>query len=105
MTFKFSIFCQKPERRKCTKSNKSRSITLLEKSQCSKFFSSVFSHIQIEYEDFPYKFPSSVRMRENKDQKNSEYRQVLHSASSDLLNFEIIICNYNFDNGKLNKTN
>ena len=74
-------------------------------SPLSKFFSSVFSHIQIEYEDFPYKFPSSVRMRENKDQKNSEYRQVLHSASSDLLNFEIIICNYNFDNGKLNKTN
>ena len=42
------------------------SISLSEKCLYSEFFWSVFSLIQTEYGDI-------VRIRENKDQKNSEY--------------------------------
>ena len=39
----------------------------------SEFFWSVFSQIQIEYQDFLCKSPYLVQMRGNADQKNSEY--------------------------------
>ena len=44
--------------------------TLRKKCPYSKFFWSVFFRVWIEY---------SVQMRENTDEKNSEYRQVLRS--------------------------
>ena len=44
--------------------------TLREKCPYSKFFWSVFSRIWTEYGEI---LPYSVQMRENKDQKNSEY--------------------------------
>ena len=39
----------------------------------SEFFWSVFSRIRTECGDLLCKFPYSVLMRENTDQKNSEY--------------------------------
>ena len=39
----------------------------------SEFFCSAFSRIQTEYGDLRSKSPYSVRMRENLDQKYSEY--------------------------------
>ena len=47
---------------------KSNKETLRKKYPCSEFFLSVFSHIWTESIS-----PYSVRMRENNDQKNSEY--------------------------------
>ena len=46
----------------------------------SEFFWSVFSRIQTEYEEIFRIFPYSVQMRENKDQKNSEYRHLSRSV-------------------------
>ena len=45
----------------------------------SEFFWSVFSRIWIEYRNLQNKSPYWVRMRENADQKNSEYRLLLRS--------------------------
>ena len=45
----------------------------------SKFFWSVFSCIRTEYRDLQSKSPYSVRMRENTDQKNSEYGHFSHN--------------------------
>ena len=47
--------------------------SLREKWPNSEFFWFVFSHIWSEYEDILRISPYSVRMRENTDQKNSEY--------------------------------
>ena len=47
----------------------------------SEFFWSVFSRIQIEYGDLLRIFSYSVRMRENTDQKNSEYGHFWRSAN------------------------
>ena len=45
----------------------------------SEFFCSVFTHIYAAYQDLVFRFPYLVRMRENTDQKNSEYKHVLRS--------------------------
>ena len=47
--------------------------TLREKCPYSEFFSSVFSRIWAEYGEIRSISPYSVQMRENMDQKNSEY--------------------------------
>ena len=49
------------------------SCTLREKCPYLEFFWSVFSHIWTEYGEILRISPYSVRMRENTDQKNSEY--------------------------------
>ena len=46
----------------------------------SEFFWSVFSGIWTEYGDLRSKSPYSVQMRENADQKNSEYGHFLRSV-------------------------
>ena len=43
------------------------------------FFWSLFSHIRTEYGYLQSKYPCLVRMRENTQQKNSQYRHFLHS--------------------------
>ena len=50
-----------------------------EKCPFSEFFQSVFSRIRTEYGDLLRKSPYSVRMRENTDQKNTEYGYFLRS--------------------------
>ena len=47
--------------------------TVCEKCPCSEFFLSVFSRIWTEYAEILRISLYSVRMFENKDQKNSEY--------------------------------
>ena len=48
-------------------------LTLCEKCPYSELFWSVFSHIWTEYGEIHHISPFSVRMRENTNQKNSEY--------------------------------
>ena len=55
--------------------------TLREKSPYSELFWSVFSHIRTQYRKILLITPFSVRMRENKDQNNSEYGHFLRSAT------------------------
>ena len=43
-------------------------------------------HIRTEYGDLKSKSPHSVRMQENKDQKNSEYGHFLHIESVKVVN-------------------
>ena len=50
-----------------------------EKCLYSEFFCSVFSRIQTEYRDLLSKLPYSAQMRENTNQKNSEYGHLLCS--------------------------
>ena len=47
--------------------------TLHEKCPYSEFFWSLFSCIRIEYGEIQSIFPHSVRMRENTEQKKSDY--------------------------------
>ena len=47
--------------------------TLREKCPYSEFLCSLFSRIRIEYREIHRIFPYSVRMRQNTDQKNTEY--------------------------------
>ena len=47
--------------------------SLRKKCPYSEFFWSVFSHVRTEYGEILRLSPYSVRMRENKDKKNSEY--------------------------------
>ena len=56
-------------------------IPLCEKCPYSEIFGSVFSHIRTEYGEIFRTSPYSVRMRENTDQKNSEYRHFSRSGS------------------------
>ena len=53
----------------------------VKKCPYSEFFWSLFSRIRTEYGDLRNKSPYSVQIRENKDQKNSEYRHFLHSVT------------------------
>ena len=53
--------------------------TLREKCPCSELFWSVFSGIRTEYREILRISPYSVRMRENVDQNNFEYRRFLRS--------------------------
>ena len=55
--------------------------TLRKKCPYLEFFQSVFSRIRTKYRDLRSKFLYSVRMRENTDQKNSEYGHFLRSVS------------------------
>ena len=55
------------------------------KSSYSEFFWSVFSCIQTEYGEIRSICPYSVRMRENTDQKNSEYGYFSLSGCYELL--------------------
>ena len=52
---------------------------MCEKCLCSELLWSVFSRIQTEYGETLLISPYSVRLRENTDQKNSEYGHFLHS--------------------------
>ena len=63
-------------------SKKQQKHTLLEKCPYSEFFLSVFSRLRPEYEEILCIFPYSVSMRENMDQKNSEYRHFSRSDAS-----------------------
>ena len=56
-------------------------------------FRSVFSHIQSDSGDLLCKSPHSEQMRENKDQKNSEYEHFLRSLKLQIYN---IIVSYKF---------
>ena len=57
-----------------------KNTALREKYSNSKFFCSVFSRIRTEYGEIRSISPQSVRMRENTDQKNSEYGHFSRSA-------------------------
>ena len=59
--------------------NTSEGLTSREKCPYSEFFSSVFSLIQTEYGEIQSIFPYSVRLRENTEQRNSEYRHFSRS--------------------------
>ena len=59
-------------------------VSLREKCWYSVFFWSVSSSIWTEYREIVRIFPYSVEMRQNKDQKNSEYRHVSRSVCFDL---------------------
>ena len=55
-------------------------LALRKKCPYSEFFWSAFSRIPTEYGELLRKSPYSVRMRENTDQKNSEYGHFSHSV-------------------------
>ena len=61
-------------------------LTLREKCRNSKFVWSVFSRIRTEYEDLQNKYPYSLRMLENTDQKNTKFEHFLRSLR-DLVSF------------------
>ena len=67
--------------------------TLREKCLYSELFWSVFSGIRTEYGEILRISPYSVRMPENTDQNNSEYRQFLRSASSQFSVWVIMLYN------------
>ena len=53
--------------------NTNKNLSLREKCPYSEFFCSVYSSIRTEYREIRSVSPYSVQMRENMDQKNSEY--------------------------------
>ena len=61
-------------------SHKCASWLSVKKCPNSEFFWSVFFRIRTEYRDLWGKSPYSIRMGENRDQKNSEYRHLSYSA-------------------------
>ena len=63
-------------------------MTLREKCLYSEIFWSVFSRIWSEYGEILRISPSSVRMRENMDQKNSEHRHFSRSVNITLIKRE-----------------
>ena len=56
-------------------------ISLREKCQYLELFWSAFSRFRTDYGEIGIISPYSVRMRENKDQNNSEYGYFLRSVS------------------------
>ena len=56
-----------------------KNYTLREKCPYSEFLWSVFSRIRTEYGEILHISSYSVRIQENADQKNSEYRDFLRS--------------------------
>ena len=60
-------------------------ITLREKCPYSRFFWSVFSCLRTEYGEMRSFSPYSVRIRENTDQKNSEYGHFSRSVSFSII--------------------
>ena len=63
--------------------------TLREKHLYLEFFWSVFSHIRTEYEEIRSNTPYSVQMREDMDQKHSEYEKF---SRSDTYCVQLQIC-------------
>ena len=61
-------------------SNHNKSFALHEKCPYLELFWLVFSHIQTEYGEVRSIFLYSVRMRGNRNQINSKYRQFLRSV-------------------------
>ena len=61
--------------------NPVHSLKLCKKCPYSEFFCSVFSCIRTEYGDLLCKCPYSVRMLENMDQKNLQFRHFLRSVT------------------------
>ena len=59
---------------------KNEFLSLRENCSYLEFFWSVFSRILTEYGEILRISPYSVRMRKNKDQKNSEYGHLLRSV-------------------------
>ena len=59
--------------------------SLSEKCPYSEFSWFLFSRIRTEYGEIRSICPSTIRMRENTDQKNSEYGQFLRSESISLI--------------------
>ena len=57
-------------------------------------FWSAISCIQTEHRDLLCKSPYSVRMRENTDQKNSEYRHIFRSGYLKKYRHKILLTNY-----------
>ena len=57
----------------------------------SEFLWSVFSRIRTEYGETRSISPYSVRMRENTDQKNSEYEHFLRSSNTVYKNLTITL--------------
>ena len=57
-------------------------ITLREKCPYLEFFWSVFSRSQTEYGEILRISPYSVQIRENTDQKNSDYGHLSHSVTN-----------------------
>ena len=64
-------------------------MALRKKSPYSEFFWSVFSRIWTEYSETRSISPYSVRMKENKDQKNSKYG---HFSCSEGFIFQLKCC-------------
>ena len=60
--------------------NAPKEFSLREKCPYSEFFWSTFSRLQTEYGEMRSISPYSVRMRENMDQKNSEYEHFSRSV-------------------------
>ena len=65
---------------------------LRENCPYSQFFWSVFSRIRTEYGDLQIKSLYPVRMRENKDQENSEYGQFSSSGVHCKSSFQLQDC-------------
>ena len=63
-------------------------VTLREKCPYSEFFWSLFSRIRTEYGDIWSISPYSIRMRENTDQRNSEYKHFSRSVTEEGLAIE-----------------
>ena len=83
------------------KSQVFKSLTLREKCLYSEFFWLLFSRIRTEYGEILCISPCSVQMRENTDQKNSEYGNFLRSVDTvmiDLNNLDANIQNSAFSN-------
>ena len=59
----------------------SNRVSLREKCPYSEFFWSAFSHIRTEYKEILRISPYPVQVRENTDQKNSEYGHFSRSES------------------------
>ena len=64
-------------------------MALRKKSPHSEFFWSVSSRIWTEYRETRSIFPYSIRMKENKDQKNSKYG---HFSCSEVFIFQLKCC-------------
>ena len=51
-------------------------------SKYGDFLWSIFSHIRTEYGDLLVKFPFSLRMRKNRDQKKAPYLDNFHAVNN-----------------------
>ena len=70
---------------------RSKKLTLGKECPFWDFFWTVFSCIQTEYGEILHIFPYLVRMWENVDQRNSEYRHFSHSVNSNIEVIEYLV--------------